>query len=78
MIFIPATKSHRSGTCASTLLPSSRSACFPSPASSLANFSPKNFTRVGTFLFSTATFATFTAGSMPSTGTLLFTKYCSR
>src|SRR4029078_6605582 len=66
-IFIPPTKSFRSGTCASTLLPSMRSACWPASASSRAVSTPKNFTRVGT-PFDSATFATLAAGSIPREG----------
>jgi hypothetical protein len=40
---MPPTKSLMSGTCARTLLPSRRSACLPSAASSVAVCTPKNF-----------------------------------
>ena len=46
---MPATKSLRSGTCASTLLPMMRSARLPSATSRSARLVPKNSTRVGTF-----------------------------
>src|SRR5713101_4395810 len=75
--FIPATKSQRSGTWARTLLPTSRSACFPCEANSVASCFPKNFTSVGTF-FASAILATLAAGSMPNTGMFFCTKYCSR
>ena len=63
-ILSPSTKSFRSGTCASTLLPRTRSAQRPSAANSFASSVPKNRTSVGT-PFSTATLATFAAGSIP-------------
>ena len=66
-IFIPATKSFRLGTWASTSFPSSRSACLPCATSSRAVAVPKNLTKVGTPI-STATEATLAAGWMPSTG----------
>ncbi len=72
-IFMPATKSFRSGTWARTLFPSSKSACLPWARSSRAVLTPKNFTRVETPL-STATAATFAAGSIPSTGIFLARK----
>jgi hypothetical protein len=74
--FMAPTKSLRSGTWASTLLPRSRSArrC---AASFVATGTPKNSTSVGT-PFSTATSATLAAGSMPRTDTPRATKYCSR
>ncbi len=65
---MPATKSLRSGTWASTLLPMMRSARLPSATSSAASLRPKKSTRVGMPL-SIATLATLAAGSMPSTGT---------
>ena len=47
---MPATKSLRSGTCASTLLPMMRSARLPSATSRSASVVPKNSTSVGTSL----------------------------
>ena len=73
---MPATKSLRSGTWASTLLPSSRSAA-DSPASERAVSRPKNSTSVG-MPFCSATFATLAAGSIPSTGIWRSWKNCSR
>ena len=70
-VFMPATKLQTSGTWASTLLPRIRSAWVPSRTISAAISWPKNFTSVG-MPFLVASLATFTAGSMPSTGTLLF------
>ena len=74
---MPATKSFRSGTWASTLLAAIRSARRPSATSSRASSTPKNRVTVGTPRSSAAA-ATFTAGSMPSTGTPMATKCCSR
>ena len=62
--FSPATKSLRSGTCASTFLPSTRSPCPRSAASRRAVAAPRNSTAVGTPL-AIATSATFAAGSTP-------------
>ena len=75
-IFMPATKSLRSGTWASTLLPSSRSAARSGP-SAVAVSRPKNSTSVA-MPRSSATSATFAAGSMPSTGTPRCLKNWSR
>ena len=71
--FMPATKSFTSGTCASTLLPISRSACVPSATSSRAVCRPNSLAIVGTPL-TTAASATLRAGSIPRTGTPLTTK----
>ena len=65
---MPSTKSWRSGTCASTLLPMSRSAPVPSATSSDAVATPKKRIRVGIPIAFAAS-ATFAAGSIPSTGT---------
>ena len=65
---MPATKSLRSGTCASTLLPTQQvgRACPRRPARA-AVCAPKNSTSVG-MPFCSAAAATLAAGSMPSTG----------
>ena len=63
----PATKSLRSGTCASTLLPTSRSAVPLRGAQARAALAPKNSTTVGTPA-RLGDRATLAAGSMPSTG----------
>ena len=70
---MPSTKSLRSGTWASTLLPTTRSAWMPSVRISSAVSTPKNSAMVG-MPFARAASATFWAGSMPSTGTPLATK----
>ena len=77
IVVIPATNEFRSGTCASTLFPATRSACTPSAASARATSSPKNSTRVG-MPRSIATCATLAAGSMPSTGRPFSTNHCRR
>ena len=75
---MPATKSLRSGTWASTLLPMIRSALHAFGDQLLRRaLTPKNSTRVGTPL-STAALATLAAGSMPSTGTPSGRKCCRR
>jgi hypothetical protein len=76
-IFMPATKSLRSGTWASTLLPSSRSAGPCSAFSRAAVSRPKNSVTLG-MPFSRAAAATFAAGSTPSTGMPMATKCWSR
>ena len=74
----PATKSFRSGTCASTLLPSNQIGLFAFGLPARGPSSrPKNLTSVGTPFF-TATSATLAAGSMPRTGIPLATKYCKQ
>jgi len=73
----PRTKSLMSGTWASTLLPSTRSAAPNSAAIARPVASPRKSTRVGTPRASAAR-ATLAAGSMPSTGTPAATKCCSR
>ena len=65
---MPATKSFRSGTWASTLLPTMRSALPYVSTTSSATAVPKNRTRVG-MPSATATAATLAAGSIPSTRT---------
>ena len=74
---MPSTKSFSAGTCASTLLPTIRSACRPSPASRVAVSLPKNSTSDG-IPRSSATLATLAAGSIPSTGTPACTNHCRR
>ena len=74
---IPATKSLMSGTCANTLLPITRSARSPPSTSFAARPAPKNSTSVS-MPRSSATVATFAAGSMPSTGMSRSTKYWRR
>ena len=64
----PATKSFKAGTWASTLLPTSRSAETPRPASSSALRFEKNAHSVGMPACRAAS-AMLAAGSMPSTGT---------
>ena len=75
---MPATKSHRSGTWARTLLPSSRSACFPSDGQFRSQLLAKELHQCGDILLLRATLATLAAGSIPSTGMFFCTKYCSR
>ena len=65
---MPPTKSLRSGTWASTLLPRSRSACVARPRASRAVSTPKNSTSVRTPFSTRDLRRTFAAGSMPSTG----------
>ena len=76
-ILSPSTKSFRSGTCARHCCrePGRRSGLRP-PILSPACV-PKKLHQRGT-PFSTATLATFAAGSMPSTGTFRWTKYCKQ
>ena len=64
----PAAKSLMSGTCARTLFPRTRSACPRSRARRAPSSAPKNSVIVSTPR-ATAASATFSAGSIPSTGT---------
>jgi hypothetical protein len=73
----PATNVFRSGTWASTLLPSTRSAIVPAVCIFLAVTSSKNATSDSTPTFLAAA-ATLAAGSTPRHGTPRLTKYWSR
>ena len=75
---MPATKSLRSGTCASTLLPMMRSACWPSADQLCGEPHAEEVDQRRDALVDRATSATLAAGSMPSTGTPSGRKCCSR
>ena len=61
---MPATKLFRSGTCARTLFPSSKSACLPSAASSVASLASEKFHQRRHAFAPPRPSATFAAGSI--------------
>ena len=76
---MPATNELRSGTCASTLLPRTRSA-LPPVGAELAWPASRRRTSpaVGDAALDRAALATLAAGSMPRHGMPRLTKYCRR
>ena len=60
------------------VVPQQQVGLLPSPGQFLGQLLAEELHQGGNIPSSTATLATFTAGSMPSTGTLLLTKYCKR